>query len=135
MDIGAHALEQTSLLLDRMAFRANRVAKSPSEDAIHDLRVAIRRFAQSLRVFGQFLPASRSKKVRRQLQWILDLSSEIRDRDITVKLCLEAGLASDANLLAPLREERKRLERELAAQLVRLGERNFSRKWRKRLGL
>src|SRR5215831_14711211 len=135
MEMRSHALAQTSVLLDRMAFRANRAAKSPNEDSIHELRVATRRFTQSLRVFGQFLPATRSKKVRRQLQQILDLTSEIRDRDITMKLCLDAGLASDANLLARLREQRKELERELVGRLAQLGERNFSRKWRKRLGL
>ncbi len=135
MDIRAHALEQTSVLLDRMAFRANRAAKSPNEDSIHELRVAIRRFAQSLRVFGQFLPASRSKKVRRQLTRIMDLTSEVRDRDITMKLCLEGGLAPDAKLVLQLREQRKQLEQELVARLVSLREGNFSRKWRKRLGL
>ena len=38
-----YALQQTAILLRRLAFQVNRAAKNRGADDIHDLRVAIRR--------------------------------------------------------------------------------------------
>ena len=135
MQMRAHAVEQASLLLGRLAFRINRAVKLANPDSIHDLRVAIRRFVRCLRIFRQFFPSSDSKKIRRQLIQVMSLADEVRDRDIALALCHEAGLPRTAALTARLIEERKEAEQGLAAQLKRLAKRDPSLKWRKRLRL
>lgn len=134
MPMRAYVAEQSAALLRRLVFRAKRVEKLPDADAVHDLRVAIRRFTQCLRVFAQFFPGAEAKKIRRRLQKVLRLAAEVRDRDIALALWKEAGLPS-AGVAARLARERKQAGERLVEGLRRLEERNFSRKWRRRLGL
>jgi CHAD domain-containing protein len=132
--IREHALSQTATLLGRFAFEVNRASKGLDPDAVHDLRVSIRRFRQCLRVFEQFLPDKRPKRIRRRLKEILDLAAEIRNRDIALALFTEAG-APGSPLLAGIAEERDRAEQALADALRRWRRRDFSQKWRTQLGL
>jgi len=135
MQMRAHAVEQASLLLGRLVFRVNRAAKLANPDSIHGLRVAIRRFVRCLRVFRQFFPSNDSKKIRRLLDQIMSLAGEVRNRDIALGLCQEAGLPRTTTLTAPLIEGRKEAAQELVAQLKRLARRDHSLRWRKRLRL
>jgi len=48
METHSFAVAQATRLLERLAFQINGVVHSPRPEAIHDLRVAIRRFAQAL---------------------------------------------------------------------------------------
>lgn len=57
-----YATEHTSTLLRRLAYHMNRVGRSADSDSVHDLRVAIRRFTQSLRVFAPFFPSPRQNE-------------------------------------------------------------------------
>lgn len=134
MPMRAYVTEQASALLRRLVFRAKRVMKLPDADAVHDLRVAIRRFTQCLRVFAQFFPSAETKKIRVRLRWVLRLAAEVRDRDIALALWKEAGLPS-ASVAARLARERKQAGERLVGGLRRLEERDFSRKWRRRLGI
>ena len=60
-------------------------ARKQDEEAVHRIRVSIRRFVQSLTVFEQYLPESRTtKKVRKQLRRVMRLSSKVRDLDIAM---------------------------------------------------
>ena len=133
--IGKYAGAQASRRLDRFAFELRRAAKSGDADAIHDLRVAIRRLSQCLRVFGQFFPARNSKKIRRRLRRIMDLAAEIRNRDITLALLREAGVNADTSLCLRITEGRKQAELRLIDSIRRWGRREFSAKWRARLRL
>ena len=60
-----YALAQTAILLRRLAFQANRAARTGDADAVHDLRVAIRRLSRCLRTFAQFYPDNSWKRMRR----------------------------------------------------------------------
>ena len=135
MEMRAHAAEQAAALLGRLAFRLNRAAKLPDADSVHDLRVAIRRFSLCLQVFRQFFPAAERRKIRRQLRRVMDLAAEVRNRDIAMEMARQAGLQPDTPLLATLEDERKQAQKELVARLLHLENRDFSRKWRRRLGL
>jgi CHAD domain-containing protein len=130
-----YAAEQVSALLRRLVFRVKRAAKLPDADSIHDLRVAIRRFSQCLRVFRRFFPANEVKKLRRRLRKIMGFTAKVRDRDIALQLCAQAGLQSGSSLVRRLVEERKQAEAELLDRLEQLARRDFSRDWRERLGL
>src|SRR2546428_8218202 len=83
-----------------------------SKKGIHDLRVAVKRFREALRLFR---PVLRKKTFRRHREWIEDLNDalgEVRDRDVAlVELRkLTAGLAepprSVADRVARLESER-----------------------------
>jgi CHAD domain-containing protein len=112
----------------------NRAAKLRDADSIHDLRVAIRRFEQCLQIFHKFLPGGH-KKIRRRLRKIMELSGEIRNRDIASDLLKQAGLPARSALTIRLLRERRGMQRKLLASFDRWGDRDLSRKWGSRLGL
>ena len=57
------ASAQAARLLGKLAIQVRHAAKHPNEDAIHDLRVSIRRFSQCLREFRQFFTRHQTKKI------------------------------------------------------------------------
>jgi len=126
---------QTSILLRRLAFEVNRTAKTGDADAIHDLRVAVRRLSRCLRAFSQFYPGRSWKKVRRKLHELMAATGEVRDRDIAVELLLKAGIESEASAIRILEEERCSAAQHLSTVLHHWQERSLSRKWRGELGL
>ena len=130
-----YALEQASTLLRRLAFRMNRAARLRDADSIHDLRVAIRRFEQCLQIFHQFLSGRHNKKIRRRLRKIMQLSGEIRNRDIALDLLKQAGVPARSALSARLLRDRREAQNKLLASFDRWGERDLFRKWSSRLGL
>ena len=130
-----HAAGQTSALLRRLAFQANRTARRSDAGAVHDLRVSIRRLAQCLRIFGQFFPRERGRKFQHKLSAVMDLASAVRDRDIAMAFLAAAGIPSDSDLVQALSQERTRAERSLVDTLQRWSRRGFQKKWRSRLEL
>jgi CHAD domain-containing protein len=130
-----YALERTSMLLRRMAFRVHRATRVHHADSIHDLRVSIRRFQQCLRVFQQFFPRGAVKKIHKRLHKVMELSGEVRNRDIALHLLRMAGTPPDSAVSAALLEQKKQAQTELSRLLRRWGNRDVSRKWRSRLGL
>jgi CHAD domain-containing protein len=127
-----YAIEQVNHLLTRLASEVHRAAKHPGPDEIHDLRVSIRRFSQGLSVFYDFFPAWEVKKVKKRLKRMMRLTSQIRDRDITLEFL--AGLKHTAH---HRRFERERLayQREFSEMIRRWRGRDFSAKWRNGLSL
>ena len=131
-----YALQQLRTLLRRLAYQINRTARSGSADSIHDLRVAIRRFQQCLRVFRQYVPKHEARRVRRKLKALMSLAAKVRDYDIALELIRAAGVGGSRSKLAPaLGAGRKQGEKELRSSARRAGGDNFSRKWRSRLEL
>jgi CHAD domain-containing protein len=129
------AVLQTAVLLRRLAFEVHRAAKNGDRVAVHDLRVAIRRFSRSLQVFGQFYPAGSRKKIRRQLAEWMKAAGSVRDRDIALQLLAESGVPRDAALAVRMEDERRQAGKELLRELRRFRTHNLSRKWRDQLEL
>ena len=127
-----YAIEQVNHLLTRLAFQVHRVAKQPGPDEIHDLRVSIRRFSQGLAVFDRFFPPWEIKKVTRRLKRMMRLTSEIRDRDITLEFLTHMKHAAHRRRLEG---ERKTHQQELSEMVRRWTARDFSAKWRVGLSL
>src|SRR5215831_17277706 len=71
--------EQLRRLIERLAFQANRVAKSPGPDAVHDLRVAVRRLDQAITTYNVHLPRKPAKRIRKQLKTVLSAAGAVRD--------------------------------------------------------
>ncbi len=134
-EIRVYAVKQVSSLLGRLVFEARRASRSRDPDAVHDLRVAIRRFAQALRVFRQFFPPEERRKIRRRLRRALRLAAAVRDRDIALEWLAGARAGARSPLRARLVEERARAERTLAEFLRQWNRRSFSSRWRARLNL
>jgi CHAD domain-containing protein len=130
-----YARAQVFTLLRSLEARMHEATKLRDVDSIHDLRVAIRRFQQGLQIFRQFVSGGYRKKIRRRLRKIMQLSGEIRNRDIALDLLRQAGLPARSTVPARLLRERKQFQNELLALFDRWGKRNLSRKWGSRLGL
>ena len=135
MEMRAYAVDQASALLRKLVFRVNRAGDLSDPGSIRDLRVAARRFAQCLRLFGRLFRAGASKKVGRRLRKMLKLTAEVRNRDIALQLCAEGGLPSGAKLVSELAREREQAGQDLMKQLKRFRKRGLASKWRKRLHL
>src|SRR5580700_9017030 len=80
-----YAVEQMNGLLTTLAFQVHRAARKPGPDEIHDLRVSIRRFTQGLELFAGFFSKGEVKKIRKVLKRMMQITSSIRDRDITLE--------------------------------------------------
>ena len=126
---------QTGILLGGVAFQVNRTARSGDAEAIHDLRVAVRRLSRCLRVFAQFYPARSWKPMRRRLTGLMDACGSVRDRDVAVELLEKAGVGADSPLVRQLHEERRTADGELRRELRRWKKDGFSGRWRVRLEL
>jgi CHAD domain-containing protein len=127
---------QTAMLLRQLAFQVSRTARSGKDaDAIHDLRVAIRRLSRCLRAFSEFYPGDSWKKIRKELGELMQSAGRVRDRDIALALLAEAGVGRRGAIAAKLEAERKQAVRDLLLEARRWKRSSFSRKWRSRLEL
>lgn len=126
------AVEQMNRLLTALAFQVHRAARRPGPDEIHDLRVSIRRFSQGLRFFSSFLPKSEVKKVHKALKAMMQLTSSIRDRDITMQYLPKEHHAAHHPRLT---KERNEYQRQFGEMVRRWSARDFSAKWRNALSL
>jgi len=126
---------QTVALLRKLAKQMTAAAKSGEADAIHDLRVAIRRLNGCLRLFAQFYPGHSRKKLRADLKDLMHASGEVRDRDIAIELLAEAGVPADGPLAGRLRAERAQAAGDLRSALQLWKRRDAARSWRTRLDL
>jgi len=127
-----YAIDQVNHLLNRLAFQVHRAAKQPGPDEIHDLRVGIRRFSQGLEVFRDFFPPWEVKKVTKRLKRMMKVTSQIRDRDITLEFLADVKHTTHRQRFE---RERAEYEREFSEMVRRWSARDFSAKWRTGLSL
>src|SRR5262245_10230729 len=123
------AITHTDELLGLLILNISRCIKSRSAEAVHDLRVATRRFTQPLIVLKPCFPAKESKKVRRTLRRILAAAGEVRNYDIAARLVSRFVTADQHVLLGRLEEKRRNADQNLAVLLKRRPD----TKWRARL--
>jgi CHAD domain-containing protein len=133
--IDKFASTQALRLLGKLAFQVRHAAKHPNEEAIHDLRVSIRRFSECLREFHKFFPRRKTKGILNKLGKVMDLAAEMRNRDIAIELIRKEADLAESAILANLRHEREQAKRELTRTLVQWRRHDFSRKWRPWLAL
>lgn len=121
--------QQTSTLLRRMASQAHEAAVLGTPEAVHDLRVAIRRLNQCLRLFHDFFPRDEAKNIRRRLRKLMDLAGGVRNFDIAIELLRK----SKEPAIPALAVERRRARKELVSALNAWSRHDSSQKWRERL--
>jgi CHAD domain-containing protein len=127
-----YAMEQMNHLLTNLAFQVHRAGKLPGPDEIHDVRVSIRRFSQGLLLYAGFFPKWEVKKVRKRLKRMMNLTSEIRNRDIALEFLADHKRIKHRQRLV---KERLTFQAQFAQMVTRWTGRDFSAKWRNSLSL
>jgi CHAD domain-containing protein len=79
------ATRQTRRLSRQLALQINRALKSCDARAVHQVRVAIRRFGQGVAVCKPCFPAKELRKCRRRLKKIMSAAGEVRNCDVAHK--------------------------------------------------
>ncbi|MCU1335380.1 MAG: hypothetical protein JWO19_961 [Bryobacterales bacterium] len=124
---------QTAKRLKKLDAEANRVARKPKDaDAIHDLRVSVRRLNQELRVFQAWFEAGRTKPIRRRLRKLMKRCAAVRNCDVAIEVLKAAGCDSPERV-AGLEKERRAAREELASKLEGWRLTDKVRKWREHL--
>jgi CHAD domain-containing protein len=124
------ARKQLSKLVDNLVQELHKAAKRQSAEAVHKIRVSIRRLVQGLRVFRQYVPAAESKKLRKQLRRVMKLSSTVRDHDIALQYLTKHGHQPEEIITARLKRKH-----ELIDMVKTVSRPDLSREWRLQLGL
>src|ERR1700675_2818312 len=97
--ISKYALKQTRACLQRFKKNLRHTAKHPEDpDAIHDLRVSIRRLSQSLRTFRGLLDPKRVKKLRRRLRNVMEYCGDVRNCDVALELLQQSGISEGTSV-------------------------------------
>ena len=129
------AHQQTLILLRRFSLQVTRTARTGDPEAIHHLRVSIRRLSRCLRVFAQFYPGRGWKKFRRRLKELMDACGRVRDLDIALAVLAGADFPATSIVVRRLTGDRAAALVELITLLRRWKQRGASNKWRTQLGI
>lgn len=105
-------------------------AQDPHEEAVHDMRVAIRRLQQAIRLFKQYLDPKGVKRVKDRLRAVMDIAGELRNRDIAIELVGDEG--GDTS---ELQKQRIECQRMLEQALQGYATPYLAEFWRNELGL
>lgn len=135
MTMREHARRETSALLHRLADQVDHAAEAAEADSIHDLRVVIRRLSRCLRLFAQFYPHRRWRKLREDLGALMDAAGAVRDVDIAIALLAEAGLPPRAAVVVRLSAGRRKKRDAFLTEVRRWRIRRLSKHWREKLDL
>jgi len=123
-------LRTTRELLESAAKAIRKTATSPDHEAVHKMRVSIRRFQQALRLFRQFLRRKGVDSVRAELRAIMVEAGNLRNHDIALSL---AG--NHRSVSKYLTEQRKLAEAKVAAALAVVAGAWLAERWKEELGL
>jgi CHAD domain-containing protein len=121
--------------MSRVVFELRNCRRSLDEERIHDLRVSLRRFIETLRVMKDLLPPKEAKHIRQGLRDLMTPAGLVRNYDIAISLLQDAGAPPGSALLVELEREREHNGRLLAEVLHHEYQRDVSAHWRNLLGL
>ena len=132
-EMRGYVKEQTTALLAKLAVQIEHSAEDAAPDAIHDLRVSIRRLSRCLRAFAEFYPGRSWKKVRAELSDLLHAAGEVRDRDIALEMLAKAGVTRRSAIVTRLEAVRAEAHAELVEEIRDWRDRKVAIRWRSRL--
>ena len=131
--IPRYARASMAHLLHRFASEVDHATAHLDADAVHDLRVSIRRLAQGLTVFEDELPTRRARRVRKQVSALRRLAGEGRDLDIAIAETTRRRW--NAPLRAGLAAARAAAATRLQQEVSRFAKKEPWTKWSSKLGL
>lgn len=120
----------TAELLSEAAVAMLLAAESPDEEAVHRMRVSIRRFQQSLRLFSSVLREKGVKRVRRELKSVMEPAGELRNHDIAIQLVRGAKAST-----AALQQRRAAAREQFLAALRTVAQADLQDRWREALDI
>ena len=129
MTLAEYTRTSIRALIDSTSRQARHAERDNSGDAIHDLRVAIRRLSENLRVFEDLFPRGAAKQVRKELRQAMKLAGAARNHDIAAELMRMAQLPLEPGLAG----KREQATAELAIVLHAWNSGRIARAWRERL--
>ena len=129
VDRSSQPAEQLRRFVERLAFQANRAAKASTPDAVHDLRVSIRRLEQALIAFKVYLPGKPVKRIRKELKSVLSAAGALRDCHVAAKILLKTKQPGAAALHRAVQVRRNDAEKTLLLRLKRLSLRTRASRW------
>jgi CHAD domain-containing protein len=116
--------------LEKLASNLHKAGKDPDDpDHIHDLRVAIRRYTQGLRIFKYLLDGARVKKMRRRLKTVMEFCGTIRNCDIALEVLGSAEAEIPAHLKRDLGQTRSKAVRDLGDFVNKSGGEKKTKQW------
>jgi CHAD domain-containing protein len=120
--------------MTRFFAELERATRTPDEEAVHDLRVSIRRFSQALRIFAPLLPGKAVKRIRGRMKVVMDAAAVVRDLDVGMQELAGLGVEAEDPVVVQMRAERRRGELFLVGQVCLLRAEDLEGDWRRRLG-
>jgi CHAD domain-containing protein len=97
--ISKYAVKETKVRLQRFSKNLRHAAKHPENpEAIHDLRVSIRRVVQACKTFSELLDPASVKKLRRRLHKVMDRCAAVRNCDVAFVLLEQVGITAGASV-------------------------------------
>jgi len=133
MTLTEHARDTLRRLATRVDDQMTLLLKDPGVDPVHDLRVAIRRLSQALRIFADLFDAKEARRMRRSLKPVLDAAAVARDLDVGAELLLQEGLLDTHALLVRMHAERERAALALIGRVYLLKSEDLPMLWLPRL--
>jgi CHAD domain-containing protein len=130
LDTSHFANQQIARLLERLASQVHQAIRSATADAVHDLRVAIRRYKQAITAFREYLPSRNVKRIRRSLKYLMGPAGEVRNCDIAMKKLAKLRSEDGPPLREKLQAHRKLSAAKLATALKQWEARQSAAKWR-----
>jgi len=125
---------QVNAKLERVVAEIERMRTEVSEDAVHDLRVSIRRLAQALRLFGELLGRKAARALRQRVRPLLKGAGEVRNRDIAAGIVRQSKTPGGAGLVKTLKAERAALMTELQGLIEAFHGVELRRRWAQKKG-
>jgi CHAD domain-containing protein len=135
LPIKEFAVRQLASRLARVETEWNRCAGFAGADEIHDLRVALRRFGETLWLFRRLFPKRERRQVRAELKTALGFAGDTRDVDIAFESFDAAGVTLSPELRLHLENERAIAEAALMATLAVGRRTRVTERWRLALAL
>ena len=106
-----------------------RTAETPSIDAVHDLRVSVRRATEGLRIF-----TPEARRLRKEIKAIRERAAAVRDRDVTRQLLRRHRLPAMDPAFVYLQGQRDLAASQLQVFLESLLHKDRPARWRRWIG-
>lgn len=128
-----HVRSHTGVLLKGLAVQVRKAATQTDEESVHDLRVAIRRLRECLRMFKDIYPQAPRKKIRKELRRLMKSAELVRSADIALLLIQEAGLPATDTQLKDILQQREAHGSALRGDLASFASQPYTKAWREAL--
>ncbi len=126
---GGFASLQADKYLAELKLQAGLTAKAATQDHVHDLRVAVRRFKSLLKALGPCFQEAEVETILRGLKQIMNRAAGVRDRDIAAELIGETRLPEASAAAVRFRGKRDAAARILSSSLNRWLRGNVPARW------